>query len=341
MELTRTLSARERERRALALTEAEYAAAEAAGVERELQSVLREAAALGHTLPLPEPEPEPEPEARAEPLLAEPEPEPEPQPQPQPAEHADVTEMRHVQCAVPEMYRLEQVDEWTAALQMEGLVVLRDFLAPAGRGELLEQFWTNFMRACHSRSDAVDGRLRAIQRDARDTWVSPDDLGRKSRHAPLHIAQSDFFWSLRTKPAVAAAFSAVHGVPAADLVTSLDSYSLHMRGHPAAGLRLHDDQTAGLDDRSEIYSVQGAYNFFGVGPEDTGFVAVPRSHYRWQRRRAVSAPSQPPARPLARAERVPVLACRGIPTGGIARGTLCRCVKTTRSSAPRTAPRAS
>ena len=205
--------------------------------------------------------------------------------------------MRHVQCAVPEMYRLEQVDEWTAALQMEGLVVLRDFLAPARRGELLEQFWTDFMHACHSRSDAVDGRLRAIQRDARDTWVSPDDLGRKSRHAPLHIAQSDFFWSLRTKPAVAAAFSAVHGVPAADLVTSLDSYSLHMRGHPAAGLRLHDDQTAGLDDRSEIYSVQGAYNFFGVGPEDTGFVAVPRSHYRWQRRRAVSAPSQLPARP--------------------------------------------
>ena len=52
MELTRTLSARERERRALAMTEEEYAAAEAAGVERELQSVLREAAALGHTLPL-------------------------------------------------------------------------------------------------------------------------------------------------------------------------------------------------------------------------------------------------------------------------------------------------
>ena len=54
-----------------------------------------------------------------------------------------------------------------------------------------------------------------------------------------------------------------------------------------------------LDDRSEIYSVQGAYNFFGVGPEDTGFVAVPRSHYRWQRRRAVSAPfpaSRSPAR---------------------------------------------
>ena len=293
MELTRTLSARERERRALALTEEEYAAAEAAGVELELESVRREALALGHRLR--QPEPEPEPEAGDDPLFAEPE--PEPQPQPQPAEHADVTEMRHVQCAVPEMYRLEQVDEWTAALQMEGLVVLRDFLAPARRGELLEQFWTDFMRACHSRSDAVDGRLRAIQRDARDTWVSPDDLGRKSRHAPLHIAQSDFFWSLRTKPAVAAAFSAVHGVPAADLVTSLDSYSLHMRGHPAAGLRLHDDQTAGLDDRSEIYSVQGAYNFFGVGPEDTGFVAVPRSHYRWQRRRAVSAPPQLPARP--------------------------------------------
>ena len=293
MELTRTLSARERERCALALTEEEYAAAEAAGVERELESVRREALALGHRLR--QPEPEPEPEAGDDPLFAEPE--PEPQPQPQPAEHADVTEMRHVQCAVPEMYRLEQVDEWTAALQMEGLVVLRDFLAPARRGELLEQFWTDFMRACHSRSDAVDGRLRAIQRDARDTWVSPDDLGRKSRHAPLHIAQSDFFWSLRTKPAVAAAFSAVHGVPAADLVTSLDSYSLHMRGHPAAGLRLHDDQTAGLDDRSEIYSVQGAYNFFGVGPEDTGFVAVPRSHYRWQRRRAVSAPPQLPARP--------------------------------------------
>jgi hypothetical protein len=210
-----------------------------------------------------------------------------PEREPERAVHiTNVTEMREIPGEVPVTYDLKEVEDWTTVLQSEGFVVLRDFLASERRCELLEQFWSDFSRAV--RGHTVDGRLRAIRHDARDTWVTPDELGRKARHAPLHIAQSDFFWSLRMQPAVVAAFSAVHDLPPTELVTSLDSFSLQMRGHPAAGLRLHDDQAAGFDDRSGIYSVQGAYNFFGVGPADTGFVVVPHSHNRWHRRRAVS-----------------------------------------------------
>merc|ERR1711907_15094 len=78
------------------------------------------------------------------------------------------------------------------------------------------------------------------------------------------------------------------------MVVSLDSYSLHLRGHPAKtrghqtgmALALHDDQAQGMDARSEIYSVQGAYNFLSVTEADTGFVVVPGSHKRWTNRRA-------------------------------------------------------
>ena len=90
-------------------------------------------------------------------------------------------------------------------------------------------------------------------------------------------------WELRTHPRMAQVFADVHRSTPKDLVVSLDSYSLHLRGHPAKtrghqtgmALALHDDQAQGMDARSEIYSVQGAYNFLSVTETDTGFVVVP------------------------------------------------------------------
>ena len=54
-----------------------------------------------------------------------------------------------------------------------------------------------------------------------------------------------------------------------------------MRGQPESGLLLHVDQCVGIDARSEMLSIQGAYNFFSVEAEDSGLVVVPSSHKRW------------------------------------------------------------
>ena len=275
MELVRTLPQQEREKRAVAHEEAHFAQAEAAGMETELEALLQEAAIMRDDLFDPAAgalEPEPEPARR-------------PEPEPVSAGAADVTQMHGVPTVEPRFYAAEQVDEWMAALQLEGFAVVHSFLPLVRRRELLEQFWADFMRGC--RSSIVDGRLQGIRRADRQSWISLGDLGREATHAPLHIAQSDFFWSLRTEPALAAIFGAIHGVAPDELTTSLDSYSLHLRGHQRAGLRLHDDQAAGLDDRSDMLSVQAACNFFGVSKEDTGLVVVPYSHQRWTKRRAV------------------------------------------------------
>mmetsp|Transcript_17293 Transcript_17293/g.40573 ORF Transcript_17293/g.40573 Transcript_17293/m.40573 type:complete len:275 (-) Transcript_17293:29-853(-) len=106
------------------------------------------------------------------------------------------------------------------------------------------------------------------------------------------MAQSDFMWGLRTHPLVVEAFAHAHNTTSDNVVTSLDSYSLHLRGHPSKtrgeqtgmALALHDDQAQGLGAKSEVCSVQGALNFLSVTPEDTGFVVVPQSHKRWKNR---------------------------------------------------------
>eukprot|EP01052_Picozoa_sp_SAG31_P012445 SAG31_NODE_728_length_12522_cov_13.320534_12_plen_443_part_00 len=195
----------------------------------------------------------------------------------------DVTEMRNVTCWEPQSFGVEDVEGWRSALLSDGVCVIRKALDAQRRQQLLQLFWRDFEAACRQSGSS---ELHKVRRGDRASWVTPDELGRKSRHAPLHIAQSDFFWELRCEPAMAAVFAAVHNVAPSELCCSMDSYSLHMRGHPASGLRLHDDQAINLDIRSKVFSIQGAYNFFGVGQHDSGLVVVPRSHNSWAKRRS-------------------------------------------------------
>jgi ectoine hydroxylase-related dioxygenase (phytanoyl-CoA dioxygenase family) len=183
----------------------------------------------------------------------------------------------------PILYALEDNEGWHTSLKSEGYAVIENILPDEAREELLNLFYENLFTAAKQSEDAS---LRNMKITDRESWLLPDQLGRKSRHAPLHIAQSDFMWSLRTQPQFRHVFSHVHEVDPKDLCVSLDSYSLQMRGHPSVGLCLHDDQAWGLDDRSEHYSIQGAYNFYSCSAEDTGLIVVPGSHQRWSKRRA-------------------------------------------------------
>ena len=196
--------------------------------------------------------------------------------------------MRAVACARPPLFELDDADGWAAALEHDGFAVIANIVAPALRAELVEQFWAEFVAACRELPEASP--LARVARGDDATWPRVDAFGRKSRHAPMHLAQADFLWRLRADPAVARAFARVHGVARADeLVASLDSYSLHMRGQPARGLALHDDQARGVDGdaaRADSRSVQGAVNLFAVTAGDAGLVVVPGSHRRWDRRRA-------------------------------------------------------
>lgn len=179
---------------------------------------------------------------------------------------------------------MKDIDSWHTSLKSDGYAVICNFLPDENRQELLDLFYENFFTAARQSDDL---NLKKMTRENKQSWMSPDQLGRKSRHAPLHIAQSDFMWGLRVHPNVSKVFSQLHSVDhPTDLVTSLDSYSLQMRGHPSEGLVLHDDQAWGYDDRSELYSIQGAYNFYSCNVDDTGLMIVPKSHQKWHKRRA-------------------------------------------------------
>ena len=68
----------------------------------------------------------------------------------------------------------------------------------------------------------------------------------------------------RMHPRVAQAFAHIHTSTSESMVTSMDSYSLHLRGHPSLtrghqkgmALALHDDQAVGVGPNSDLYSIQ-------------------------------------------------------------------------------------
>lgn len=188
-------------------------------------------------------------------------------------------------CLTPTLFDLGDHENWLTALATDGFVVLRDFLPPEEREAILDQFWSDLAEA--AREQPMDGPFGTnFHREDRASWPSFADAKRSEKHAQLHFAQADFFWRLRGQPRIAEAFSRIHQVDPDELCVSLDSFSMHLQGHPAKGLPLHDDQCAGLDERSDMLSVQGAYNFFSVEADDTGFVAVPGSHQKWAKRRS-------------------------------------------------------
>lgn len=186
----------------------------------------------------------------------------------------------------PILYNIDDVDAWQTSLKSEGYAVIHNFLPSNIREKLINTFTNDFFNAAEQCK--TNSLIQKMVPHDKETWVTPDELGRKSKHAPLHIAQSNFMWGLRTQPNFNKVFSHIHNVNENDnaLCASLDSYSLQMKGHPEKGLLLHDDQAWGLDDRSEHYSIQGAYNFYSCNIDDTGLMVVPKSHQKWNKRRA-------------------------------------------------------
>jgi len=205
-----------------------------------------------------------------------------------PGESHNDDPMRKIKSVRPQLFDVAASSDWIAHLKRFGFVVLRSFLSEERRRELLSQFWTDFLSACRK---TKNGRGRGVQRPVDFSTVSRHDReswidARVGKHAALHIAQSDFFWELRTEPRVAEVYGKIFNVDPSELCVSLDSYALNMKGHPERGLPLHDDQAEGVDERSNMYSVQGSYNFFAVTEADTGLTVVPSSHSHWTRRRA-------------------------------------------------------
>lgn len=143
-------------------------------------------------------------------------------------------------------------------------MVLQDFLPD--RRELLESFWRS-----------VGQRHPGVAADDDQKWAALDgDAGRP-------MSQADFMWQLRLHPNVVRAFRGVHAVSSGDeLCCSMDVYRAHARKQPDM-LGLHVDQRRGPPGWKRL-SVQGAYNFMGVGEDDSGLMVVPRSHFDWDSR---------------------------------------------------------
>ena len=117
--------------------------------------------------------------------------------------------MRGMTPVQPQLFDADAEDpsEWLVHLRQHGYVVFRSFLPVERRRELLRGFWRDFSAACrknkHIHRAAGGDAFSHVKRTDRSTWVTPAGLGGSAKHAPMHIAQSDFFWDLRTQPQMA------------------------------------------------------------------------------------------------------------------------------------------
>lgn len=163
----------------------------------------------------------------------------------------------------PNLFEKQNSDKWKQYLDENGFVVLRNILSK----EKMIQYFKLF---------------------AKDwTYVSPNfDFNNKKTWTPSNspmmwnkgmvywngLSQSDFMWSLRTDLNILDIWHRLHETK--ELVSSFDSFSVYVSNKQKSQPWLHTD----LNYNSEIYSIQGAYNFLPVRETSAGFVVVLKSH---------------------------------------------------------------
>ena len=163
----------------------------------------------------------------------------------------------------PKLFERQNSDKWKQYLDENGFVVLRNILSK----ETMIQYFKLF---------------------AKDwTYVSPNfNFNNKKTWTPSNspmiwnkgmvywngLSQSDFMWSLRTDLNILDIWHRLHETK--ELVSSFDSFSVYVSNKQKSQPWLHTD----LNYNSEIYSIQGAYNFLPVRETSAGFVVVLKSH---------------------------------------------------------------
>jgi len=159
---------------------------------------------------------------------------------------------------------------WPEYLRQHGFCVLRDVLPADDMKQLEELFWSE-----------LEGVVPGLKRAKPMTWKFPRANGASPNGIVRSwgLPQSDFAWYVRLHQRVRQSFARIFGTQ--DLVVSMDSVKLDacdVSGPTPPWL--HRDQLQDV----EVYSVQGIFAFYEVGPRNAGTILIPGSHleaYPW------------------------------------------------------------
>ena len=164
---------------------------------------------------------------------------------------------------IPKLFDIDKTTEWKKYLDEYGYVVIKNILSDKEKLESLE--------FCKKDLNHISPGL---------DWNNPETWTIDNSPLMFHkgmgifngIGQTDFMWSLRTNPNIKSIYKYLHNTE--ELCTSLDGFSLFLSNKQKTKSWLHIDQ----NPINPIYSIQGAYNFKKVGPNDAGFIVIPKSH---------------------------------------------------------------
>ena len=163
----------------------------------------------------------------------------------------------------PELFKSLNSTEWKKYLDENGFVVLKNILPR----ETMIKYFKLFAKDWKFVSPNFDFHNK-------ETWIPSNSpmMWNKGMVYWNGLSHSDFMWSLRTDKNILNIWHLLHNTK--DLVASFDSFSVYLSNKQKSDSWLHTDQS--FD--SDLYSIQGAYNFLPVNEHSAGFIVVPKSH---------------------------------------------------------------
>ena len=169
--------------------------------------------------------------------------------------------MNSIQNHTPELFNID--DKYLDHLELHGYAVIKDILTPLER----INYYLKFMKEFKSVSPNFDFSDKT-------TWTNQNLPIMLNKGMVMYngLAHGNSIWSLRTNKNIQSIFKNIHKTD--ELITSFDGYSMFLKKEQKSKAWLHIDQ----NPKNTIYSVQGAYNYFDVKTNDSGFICVPKSH---------------------------------------------------------------
>ena len=163
----------------------------------------------------------------------------------------------------PKVFGSDESDDWKSFLEDEGYVVIGNILSEEKRTQFFQMFKEDFATISPD-----------FNTEDKDTWTIDTYPGMFGKGMCVFegLGQSNFSWLVRTDETVNRIYQSIFRTD--DLVTSLDGCSVFVSTKQQGKSWHHIDE----NPQNPILCYQGAYNYFGVGEDDAGFVVAPTSH---------------------------------------------------------------
>ena len=163
---------------------------------------------------------------------------------------------------IPTLFKYDDY-QWSNYLAEHGYVVIKDILKFNER----DIFWKLF------KNDLMEVSPN-FRFEEKNTWTEESYPGIFDKGIiPFNgLGQSNFSWFLRTNSKIQSLYQHLFNID--DLVVSMDAFSLFFCKSQQSEIWNHLDQ----NPKNEYLCYQGAYNYFEVDEDDSGFIVAPTSH---------------------------------------------------------------